>query len=205
MSYSKVSIISNALALLGHKPIITLDSPDSDDLVISAEQAFDFLLPASISKNSWRFAVDIVELTLVQVFDPPIAYKWTTEWLLPSGYLGTIRIYPQNYLWEIYEDQKILSNWNGSTPIFMEYLFLPDISRLPAWFVNYFVYEIAAYLALSNAQKADYYQALETKKNNEMAIAMGVDAKNRPNYTMKFFPMLNIAHGEYWNIAGDGN
>lgn len=205
MAYTKVSIISNALALLGHKPVITIDSDDSDELTIAAEQAFDFLLPASIAKNSWRFATDIVQLTLVQTFNPPLAYKWSTEWLLPSGYLGNIRIYPQNYLYEIYSDCKILSNWNGQTPMYMEYLFLPDVSRLPAWFVNYFVYEIAAYLALSNAQKADYFSALETKKNNELAIAMGLDAKNRPNYTMTFFPMLNIAHGEYWSISGDGN
>ncbi len=204
MAYTKTSIISNAITLLGHKPIITTELPDSDDLVLAAEQAFDFLLPASISKNSWRFATDISQLTLVRNFNPPLAYKWTTEWLLPSGYLGTIRVYPQNYIWEIYSDSKILSNWNGDLPIWMEYLYLPDISRLPAWFVNYFVYEIAAYLALSNAQKTEYYAALESKKNHELAIAMGLDAKNRPNYEMHFFPMLNIAHGDMWYVAGSG-
>jgi hypothetical protein len=204
VAITKVSIISNAITLLGHKPILTLDVPNVDDLVIAAEQAFDMLLPASIAKNSWRFACDIVQLSLIENFNPPLAYKWASLWLLPSGYLGNIRIYPQNYIYEIYADNKILSNWNGNTGIWMEYIFLPDISRLPAWFVNYFVYEIATYLALSNAQKADYYEALKQERNNQMAIAMGLDAKNRPNYEFNQFPMLNIAHGENFNVAGNG-
>ncbi len=41
MAYTKTSIISLAVQILGHKPIITLDN--ADDLVISAEQAFDIL------------------------------------------------------------------------------------------------------------------------------------------------------------------
>lgn len=201
MAITKVSIISNAITLLGHKPILTLDPQDADELVVSAEQAFDMLLPASIAENSWRFATNIVELSKINNQTPPV--YWNSVYQLPSGYLGNIRIYPQNYEYEIYADEKIFSNWTGESPIYMEYLFLPDISRLPAWFIKYFVFEIAAYLALSNAQKVEYFDRLEVKKNNAMAIAMGLDAKNRPNYQFINFPMLNITSDNYYDPVAE--
>lgn len=188
---TKVSIISSAISLLGHKPIITLDNDDADDLVIAAEQAFDFYLPASMSENTWRFATRITQLSLVAGETPPT--KWTKVHLLPAGYLKTVRLYPHTYDYDIYEDLKIFSNFSG--PVYMEHIFQPDIARLPAWFVKAFVFEIAAHLALSNAQKADYYTVLETKRTTQMAIAMGIDAANRPNSSMANFPMLNITSG----------
>ncbi len=200
MALTKVQIISNAITLLGHEPIITLDEEDSDALVLAASQAFDMLLPASITECSWRFATQISQLTRLNEEVPPA--WWQAVYLLPSGYLGNIRVYPPNYNYEIYADSKIYSDWTGESPIFMEHLFLPDISRLPAWFVKYFVFEIAAYLALSNAQKTEYYSSLETKRANQMAIAMGIDAKNRPNYVMHDFPVLNITNQDLIGPSG---
>lgn len=75
----------------------------------------------------------------------------------------------------------------------MEDLFLPDISRLPAWFVKYFVFELAAYLALSNAQKAEYYNVLESKRAHQMGLAMAIDAQNRPQNTQANFPVLDAS------------
>jgi hypothetical protein len=79
--------------------------------------------------------------------------------------------------------------WSGD--MFMEYLFVPDISKFPAWFTKYFSIEIAAYLALSNAQKLDYYTALETKRQREIGIAMAIDAQNRPSHHLATFPVLD--------------
>ena len=62
MAYSKVSVISLAVMLMGHKPIITLDN--ADDMVVAAEQAFDILLPSVLGTGNWRFAIQIQQLTL---------------------------------------------------------------------------------------------------------------------------------------------
>lgn len=189
MALQKVSIISNAITLLGHKPIITLDEDDRDDLVIAAEQAFDWLLPASITENSWRFAARINQLSKVNAESPLAGYQ--SVYLFPTGYLKTIRIYPHNYRWEVFENKKFYADWSGA--VFMEYLFMPDISRLPAWFVKYFVFELAAYLALSNAQKTDYYNVLESKRSHQQGIAMAIDAQNRPQSSQANFPVLNAS------------
>lgn len=187
MAYTKTSIISLAVMILGHKPIQTLDEPD--DMIISASQAFDILLPSVLGTGNWRFSMKIQQLTLSTEI-PPSQTNWTQIYLLPAGYLKNIRIIPQNYDYEIYANNQIWCNWGTQSPIFMEYAFLPEIAQLPATFVNYFIYEIATFLCLSTAQKPDYFQALETKKNVQWAIAAAADSQNRPQFVEYNIPML---------------
>ena len=181
---TKVQIISNAIALLGHAPVLSLTNQDS--MVVSAEQAFDMLLPGVLTQNNWRFAIQIQQLS-ESIEVPPL--PWKTIYLLPAGWLKTIRVYPNIYVWDIYENSKIYAQFQGEW--FMEYVFQPDISKLPAHFVQYFVYELAAYLALSNAQQSSFFQALEAKRISAYAMCAAVEAQNRPNFTQVTFPVLN--------------
>lgn len=187
MAYSKTSIISLAVMLLGHKPIISLD--DADDMVISASQAYDILLPSVLSTGNWRFAMKIEQLVLSTEIPPPQT-NWTQIYLLPAGYLKNIRIIPQNYVYEIYSNNQIWCNWGTQSPVFMEFAYLPEVATIPANFINYFIYEIATFLCLSTAQKPDYFQALEAKKNVQWAIAAAADAQNRPQFVEYQIPML---------------
>ncbi len=187
MAYTKTTIVSLAVMLLGHKPIQTLD--EADDMVISASQCFDILLPSVLASGNWRFSMKIQQLTLSTEI-PPTQSNWNQIYLLPAGYLKNIRIIPQNYDYEIYSNNQIWCNWGTQSPIFMEYAFLPEIAQLPAPFINYFIYEIATFLCLSTAQKPDYFTALEQKKNVQWAIAAAADAQNRPQFVEYDIPML---------------
>ena len=187
MAYSKTSIISLAVQLLGHKPIQTLDN--ADDIVISAEQAFDILLPSVLSTGNWRFSMQIQQLVLSTQIPPPQT-NWQQIYLLPAGYLKNIRIIPQNYVYEIYSNSQIWCNWGTQSPIFMEFAYLPAIPTIPASFIHYFIYEIATMLALSSAQKPEYATFLENKKNTQWAIAAATDSQNRPQFNQWEIPML---------------
>jgi len=194
MAYTKTSIISLAAQLLGHKPVQTLDN--ADDLIITLEQAFDILLPSVLSTGNWRFSIQIQQLT-ISTQTPPVQTGWQNIYLLPSGYLKNIRIIPQNYQYEIYQNSQIYCNWGTETPVFMEYAFMPDVSQLTATFINYFIYELAMFPALASAQKPDYFAALETKRISQLAIAAATDAQNRPQFSQVNFPMINMR-----NITG---
>src|SRR5690606_24678298 len=139
---------------------------------------FDMLLPALLSQNNWRFATQIQQLSQ-SVETPPD--PWKTIYLLPAGWLKTLRVYPNIYVWDIYENSKIYAQYQGE--FFMEYVFTPDVSKLPSHFVLYFVKEIAAYLALSNAERPDYYQQLKADAVSSFAMAAAVEAQNRPQFT----------------------
>lgn len=187
MAYSKTSIISLAVQLLGHGPIQTLDN--QDDLVISAEQAYDILLPAVLSRGNWRFAVQIQQLVLSTEV-PPIQTGWQNIYLLPAGYLKNIRIIPQNYVYEIYSNSQIWCNWGTLSPVYMEFAYLPALPTIPASFIEYFIYEIASFLMLSSAQKPDYFTAIKAERQEKWAIAAAADSQNRPQWVEWQIPML---------------
>jgi len=174
--------------LLGHKVVTTLD--DADDLVVAAEQAYDILLPSVLSTGNWRFCKKIEQLVLSTEV-PPIQTGWQNIYLLPAGYLQNIQIIPNNYVYEIYSNNQIWCNWGTMSPVYMEFSFVPEPNELPASFVNYFIYEIATLLALSNAQKPDYATYLESKKNTQWAIAAASDAQNRPQFVKWDIPTLS--------------
>jgi hypothetical protein len=186
MSLTKVQVISNSLAILGHSPIITLD--DGDDLVVSAEQAYNMLLPSVLSQTSWRFAVQIQQLSQTTETLPSYV-PWEYVYLLPADFIKTIRVFPQSYDWEIFESKKIYANI--SSDFYMEYVFQPNESLIPLYFWHYFTHEIASYLALSNAQKPEFYNAIESKKATLFSMAAAADAQNRPQSSQVDFPILN--------------
>lgn len=184
MANTKESMCSNAVTLLGHAPIVSFEG--GDQMVVAAEQAFDMLYPAILAENNWRFAAQIQQLS-ISIEEPPS--PWQTIYLLPAGWLKTIRVFPQTYAWEIYENSKVYAAFQGE--FWMEYIFQPDISKLPAHFVKYFIYEVAAYLALSSAQRPDFYAPIEAKRVTSYAMCAAIEAQNRPQFTQATFPVLN--------------
>ena len=221
---TKELIISNVVCLLGHKPIISLDN--ADNLVTAAVQAYDLILPDLLSQNNWRFAIKIQPL--VQAFE--IApYPWKTVYNLPSGFLKLIRLYPNIYEFDLYANSKLYTLWNtnwsycqgtpppqppapdpcngyaGSTLLHIEYVYEPPPNQFPPRFVPLLVYKIAAYLALSNAQRPDYAAWLTTEANNRYAMAAASEAQNRPQFSQVLFPVLaNRNIGGFVGNGGNG-
>ncbi len=193
MALTKVQVISNALLELGHQPITSLT--DGDQLVVAAESAFDFKLPSVLAQGNWRFACQIAELSLTTEI-PPAHSQWGSIYLLPAGYLKTIRLIPNIYQWEIFSGYKLytVAQPPNPQPLLMEYIFQPDVSLLPPHFVDYFIYEIAAFLALSNAQLTTFYQVLEQKRILQMAMAHAVETQNRPQFSQVSFPVLDTRY-----------
>lgn len=187
MSYTRTSIISLAGGLLGHKPIQTLDN--SDDLITALNQIFDTQAQKVLGTGNWRFAIQIQQLTLSTEVPPPQT-NFNQIYLLPAGYLKNIRIIPENYVYEIYANNQIWCNWGVQTPIYMEFAYYVPIYQWPSYFVDYFIYELACYGSLSNAQKPEYFAALRKEKNVAWAIAAATDAQNRPQFVDWEIPML---------------
>lgn len=204
MSSTKVQIISNALGLLGKKPIASLASPDG--ITQSAEQAFDFLLKSKLSTGQWRFAATITQLP--QLASPPFPLNpppptpqtsnftyWQYAYQLPGDFLKLIRLYPHNYMFEIYEN---LLYCQLTNPLYIEYVQNVVPTALPDYFNQYFKYEIAAELALSNAQTAQFYAPLTQKRDYEMAVAMAADAQNRPQTQIQSRPTISNRFVATW-------
>lgn len=184
MAMTKVQIISNALALLGQKPINSLQNQNS--ITTAAEQAFDFLLPYMLSTAFWRFATKIVQLS--QLVTVPVVTEWAYIYQLPADFLKLVRLYPHNYAYELYENKQMYANING--PLYIEYTFMPAIGQLPYYFNGYLIYRIAEYLALSNAHEVQFSQKLAQDMGVAMGVAMAADSQNRPQTPLISQPII---------------
>ena len=188
MALTRTQIISEALTLLGKAPIMNLTN--QSDIATAANQAFDMLLYDAVSKGSWRFCGKIVELNLLP--DPPLGGYWMYAYQLPADYVAMWHLWPSTDDFEIYNNSQIYSNFNSSsTPLYIDYFFVPAVNQLPPYFIKYFIYEIASHLALSNAQRPDYADYLDKKTTILFGQAQAADAKNRPQNPLKSAPMLS--------------
>ncbi len=187
MPLTRVQIISQALTLMGKKPIMNLTN--QSDIVTAADQAFDMLLSDTISKGFFRFTTTIVQLQ--QSVNTPLGGYWRYSYPLPANYVKLVHLYPVTYDFEIYENNNLYTNFNSqNAKLFLEYEFVPLVQNLPPYFVKYFIYELALYLALSNAQRPDYYSELKGERTILLAQAQAADAQNRPQTPLQSAPML---------------
>lgn len=184
MSLTKTQIISNALLQLGHEPISSLIN--GDPLTVAAESIYDLKLPAILSRGNWRFAVQIAQLSQLNLTPPK---PWQYVYGLPAGFLKMIQLYPRMYDWDIYNNEQIYTYYNGE--LLMEYVYQVDVSHFPAYFSDYFSTVIAEYLALTNAEKTDYYAALKQQRIQLEAVANALETQNRPNFSQQLFPVLD--------------
>ena len=187
MALDKTEIISNAICLLGNKPILSLAG--QGDLVDAAEQAFDMLLPAKLSEGFWRFATTYALLTRIEDIEIPSQMNWLYAYTLPEDYIELVRLHPQSYAFEIFENNIMYSNINS--PQYIEYVREVEPDKLPPYFVHYFVYELALYLCLSSATSAAYYAALKPERDYTLGLAMAKDAQNRPQSPLVSAPVIS--------------
>lgn len=187
MPLSKVQVISNALTILGKKPVLTLNNPDP--LTTAMEQAFDFLYQAALESGFWCFAKTIVELNLLT--QTPIGGYYMYAYQLPANFRKLVHLWPQQYDWDIYQNNQLYANFNNSgQPLYLEYIFQVDYALVPNYFWKYFVYELAMYGALSNAQSVQYHQALLPIRDKEFGVALAMDNQNRPQTPLVSKPMI---------------
>lgn len=78
-----------------------------------------------------------------------------------------------------------------SQGLYLEYQFLPLIQNLPPYFTRALYYEIAAELALVNAQSVQYYQPLQARADYLWQCAQAKDAQNRPQTQLQNAPMIS--------------
>lgn len=188
MAMTKTKIIQNIMSVLGHKPVIDLDNPN--ELVVAIELAYDLLVPAAFEGGSWRFATQIAQLSKLTE-EPPVF--WKSVFLLPAGFLKLIRVHPQNYSFELFENKRLYTMWDGGE-YFMEYIFQPDPSLWPSEFCMYIVYHIADFLALANAQKPEYVPVIKQNALQYKNQALASDNQNRPQNSQVDFPVLSQRH-----------
>ena len=182
---SDIDIASNALQMIGANPISSFDDPGAGAAV--AKALYEPLLIALLTDTYWRFAMK--KQSLNQLSQTPLN-EFQFAYQIPTDNLKVERIYPRIF-YKIYRDLI----YTDASSIEIDYVFRPDTTLLPSYFVLAFTYQLASEFALSvtdNEQKNALY---EEKFRNALAKAFSADAQQNPQTPIQDNPFTDVRHG----------
>ncbi len=192
MPWSKEDIINLSFNVLNKASVNTLS--DAGEFADSASRAYDLLMPAELSVQSWRFATKVQQLSVL-VAPPPLTW-WKYQLQLPADYLAAVRIFPK-FDFQIYED-KIYCNYND---IILEYRYHPNATFLPAYYVHYFAIKLAAWFADAVCEDDTLAKSLEARASFELQKALFTDSQSHPIPAMTNNPIISV-RGNYYSFGG---
>jgi hypothetical protein len=135
MPMTKADIIRQASTLLGKSQVnqTSTGGPAGNAL----EDAYERLLPALLEADGWRFATATVQLNRLE--QTSNIARWHYVYQLPANYLRLNFLIPR-----VDYDIQERHLYSNATTLTAEYRFLVDVSKLPATFIDFFIYKIAA-------------------------------------------------------------
>lgn len=179
---TKIKMISDALILCGEQPLNTLSDQRYGATVGS--NLFELLYESEIQANRWRFACNKKQLG--RLTNSPLN-EWQYAFQLPPDMLLPLGVYPRvNY--EIYGDHV----YTNESTFALEYMFKPDVSKVPAYFNLLMVYSLAANMIKPITESDNAQQLMAKAYARQKGIAQFADAQGRPNKAIIDSPFTDV-------------
>lgn len=180
---SKIDLISNALILIGDKPINSLTDPGFAETVGS--NLYDTIKEFELSKFRWSFAQRKAVLALTT--EVPKDQEWQYIYQLPSDLVSIYKVYP-NARYEIIGD-KLHANQEPTT---IQYTANVPESEFPPYFVKMMEYALAKDFATSVRDSAAARQEMSNEYIVASRMARATDSQGRTQVRMQSNPFVNV-------------
>lgn len=182
---SDIDIASNALVLIGANPINSFDEPGAG--AAAAKALYEPTLLAMLTRTYWRFAIKKQSLNLLSQ-TPLNEFQYAFQ--LPTDNLKVLKTYPRSW-YKIYRDL-IYSNTQS---LAIDYVFRPETSGIPDYFVFALQYKLAADFALSVTDDLNKNALFEEKFQLALAEAYAADAQQNPQTPIVDQPFTDVRFG----------
>jgi hypothetical protein len=197
---TKLSLINNALILIGDVPLTSLNSGTRAQIV--ATSLYDNIVQSELSKFRWGFARR--QQQLVRAGAPGVGnltplFDWSAVYRLPDNMVSLIRLSPsipyQVYSEEITSpepsgNQTVYVNYEGD--LFSDYIYnVPEIDW-PAYFSKMIEYALAMDFAPSIRDSASSMQILANQYLNASRMARSTDSQQHPQTPIQDRPFINV-------------
>jgi hypothetical protein len=167
---TKIGLISNALILLGEKPLNALN--DNRYGASVGSNLFEMIYENELQSNRWRFAM--TKEALSQLVSAPLN-EWQFAYQLPADMLLPIGVFPVcDY--EIYADHL----YTDAASVELDMLFKPEVGEIPAYFATLMTYRLARDMAKPITESGPTGDRWGREYNTQRAVAMFADAQGRP-------------------------
>ena len=197
---SALSICSDALLLLGAKPISSFT--EGTDEASTCDSLYPNIRDQALSVYPWSFAFKKVQLARL-TSTPTNEYKY--EYQLPSDRLSAPRaVYNSASVGtNVITSYKIMGSklLTNEELIYVDYLYSVTESEMPVWFVQLLKYIMAWHLSVpitDQVDKAQYWQSVaigspgENGRGGYMRTAMNIDGQNQPVNGIKDFSLIAV-------------
>lgn len=178
---TKISLISDALVLLGEKPASSL-TENRYGVTVGAN-LFEGIYENELQSNRWRFAC--TKAALSQLVAAPLN-EWQYAYQLPSDMLLPIGVYPPTQ-YEIYADHL----YSNQSTIELDYMFKPEVSEIPAYFAQLMRYALARDMIKPITESDSGVQIMEAKYVRQRDRSLFADAQGRPNRSIAHSPFTS--------------
>ena len=193
-----VSICSDALILLGAKPISSFN--DGTDEANTADRLYPNLRDSALMMQPWSFAYKKVQLS--RLLTTPIN-EWQYKYQMPGNSLGNPRAVFNTSAayarpvkeWEI-QGTELMTN---ELEVYIDYPYRTPEYAMPSYFVQFLKYMMAWHLAypISEQQdKASYWQAVaiggpsENNRGGYFRTAANIDSQGQPSQVIEDFSLI---------------
>ncbi len=180
---ARVKICSNALLLLGDRPISSL-TEDTTGATLAAN-LFENTYLAMLQNHRWRFAVKTLELSRLTV-KPKTKYAYAFQ--KPSDLLYAVK--GDSFTYEIYGNE-IHTN---SQSFQLDYVARIEEDLLPAYFAKALEYNLAFQFAVpltGDLDKGSYYQKVFL---NDIRKAKMADSSQYPEIGVHHQPYVDVRY-----------
>lgn len=197
---SALSICSDALLLLGAKPISSFT--EGTDESSACDSLYPNIRDQALSIYTWSFSFKKVQLARL-TSTPTNEYKY--EYQLPSDRLSAPRaVYNSASVGaNVITSYKIMGTklLTNEEIIYVDYLYSVPESEMPVWFVQLLKYIMAWHLSVpitDQVEKAQYWQSVaigspgENGRGGYMRTAMNIDGQNQPTNGIKDFSLIAV-------------
>lgn len=195
-----VSICSDALILLGAKPISSFN--DGTDEANSCDRLYPDIRDSVLSMYPWSFAYKKVRLS--RLITTPVS-EWKYEYQLPGDRLGNPRaLFESNESmarpvkeWEIQGD-KVITNYET---VYIDYPYQAPEFAMPQYFVQLLKYMMAWHLSMPITEqeaKAQYWQTVavgtpaENGRGGYFRTATNIDGQGQPPQVIEDYSLVAV-------------
>lgn len=182
----KLSLINNALILIGDTPLDSLT--DGTRAQIVATSLYDGIVENELSKHRWGFARAKAEMT--KDATPPVGDEWQSEYNFPTGLITLIRLEP-SIPYQVFA-KTVHCNYSGT--LYAEYIGSPVESLWPPYFAKLIEYALAMDFAPAIRDSASSMELLAAQYQNASRMARYTDSQQHPQTSIAYRPFIDVRY-----------
>lgn len=200
---TKLSLINNALILIGDLPLTSLTSGTRAQIV--ATSLYDNIVQNELSKFRWGFARRQVQLSRALIYNTtnPIVplFDWDAAYRLPIEMSSLITLNPR-MRYQVYAEedsspessktQVVYVNYQGD--LYADMIFNVPENEWPVYFSKMIEYALAMDFAPSIRDSATSMQLMSNQYLNASRMARFTDSQQHPQTPIQDRPFINVRY-----------